>query len=339
MSENLMRCHNDHPECPRIRPYRESDADRALDIFRRAIRHRGPERYNARQTAAWAAAANDPLSFHKRLARGFTVVAEKDWHAVGFAQLFPPDTVEMIYLDPDHAPGGIGGQLLTALERHARSLGQIVLDTKASLLARPFFGKHGYHALGRELVIREGVAIPRVPMRKLLPHPAPARWAIIGNAGSGKSTLARKIARLTGAAILNLDALAWAQDTPTPERRPLGDIQQQLDSFCAEHERWIAEGCYDDLVAGILRFGPCLVWLRTDVETCLARCRSRDFEPLKFASPEEQNAALPALLDWVAKYPERKGPMSEAAHHSLHEIYQGRKYQVRAEGCPTPPPE
>jgi adenylate kinase family enzyme/GNAT superfamily N-acetyltransferase len=304
-------------------------------IFRDAIRVRGPEQYDLRQVAAWAAAADDPPSFHKRLARGFTVVAEENGNAVGFAQLFPSDVVEMIYCDPGHAHGGIGGHLLVALEHRARSLGQVILDTKASLLARPFFETHGYHALGRETVTRGGVTIPRIPMRKLLRDPPPSRWAIIGNAGSGKTTLARKIAQLCGAAVLDLDTLAWAENTPTPERRPPGGTRHLLDSFCAEHESWVAEGCYEDLVAEILPFDPCLVWLRTGVDVCLARCRSRDFEPHKFASPAEQNAALPALLEWVAEYPDREGPMSESAHRALFETYQGRKHEVCPEGNPT----
>jgi GNAT superfamily N-acetyltransferase/adenylate kinase family enzyme len=327
--------YNHYPERLRIRLYRESDGDRLVRIFRDAIRALGPEQYDARQVAAWAAAADDPPTFHKRLARGFTVVAEQDGNAVGFAQLFPPDVVEMIYCDPGHAHGGIGGQLLVALEHRASSLGQVILDTKASLLARPFFEKHGYQALGREVVTREGVAIPRFPMRKLLPDPPPSRWAIIGNAGSGKTTLARKIAQLTGASVLDLDTLAWAANTPTPERRAVAETRRLLDSFGAEHETWIAEGCYEDLVAELLRFDPCLVWLRAGVGACLSHCRSREFEPHKFASLAEQNAALPALLEWVAGYPDREGPMSEAAHRALFETYQGRKREVVPEGNPT----
>jgi adenylate kinase family enzyme/GNAT superfamily N-acetyltransferase len=329
-----MHHDNDHPERPRIRLYRASDADRVLCVFRDAIRVRGPEQYDDRQVAAWAAAADDPPTFHKRLKRGFTVVAEWDKHAVGFAQLFPSDVVEMMYCDPGHAHGGVGGQLLAALEQRAVSLGHIILDTKASLLSRPFFEKHGYHALELETVTRGGVAIPRMPMRKLLPAPTPSRWTIIGNAGSGKSTLAGKIARLTGAAVLDLDTLAWAEDTPTPERRPVDETRSLLESFCSEHASWIAEGCYEDLVAEILPFDPCLVWLHPPVDACLAQCRSRAFEPHKFASLEEQNAMLSSLLDWVADYPVRKGPMSEATHRALYETYQGRKYEMRPEGSP-----
>lgn len=52
------------------------------------------------------------------------------------------------------------------------SLGQTVLDTKASRLARAFFEKHGYHALALEAVMRGGVEIPRFHMRKVLPDAA-----------------------------------------------------------------------------------------------------------------------------------------------------------------------
>ena len=152
-----------------IRSYREADAECVARIFRDAVWMLGREKYDARQTAAWAAAADDLPSFRKRLAQGFTVVAEREGQAVAFGQLFPSDVVEMLYCDPAHARIGAGTLLLNALENQARSRGQIVLNTKSSLRARSFFNRHGYREVGKEIVTRNGVAIPRFSMRKLLP--------------------------------------------------------------------------------------------------------------------------------------------------------------------------
>jgi hypothetical protein len=91
------------------------------------------------------------------------------------------------------------------------------------------------------------------------------------------------------------------------------------------------------LVAATFPFDPCLVWLGTGVDECMARCRTRDFEAHKFASPSEQHAALPALLDWVEAYPLREGPMSQAAHRTLYEGFDGRKRETRASHRPSDP--
>ncbi len=313
-----------------VRHYKDSDTDRLAHIFRDAVRVRGPKEYDSRQTEAWSAAADDPTAFSQRLARGFTMVGEQDGQVVSFGQLFPSDVLELLYCDPAVSRKGMGGFLLTALENHARTQGQLVLDTKSSLVACPFFSNHGYREVEQEVVTRAGVAIPRVAMRKILLAPSPRRWVVIGNAGSGKTTFARKIAQVSGAAVLDLDTLAWREGTNSPVRKPVEEVRELLREFCTKNPAWVVEGCYEDLAAEVLPFHPCLVWIRTSVESCLSRCKTRHFEPHKFLDASEQKAALPALLEWVSAYPRREGPMSEAAHRALYESYDGEKYSA----CP-----
>ena len=327
-----MSMHPPNPQLPSliVRPCEERDILSLLRIFCDAIHQIGRHHYAEVQISAWASSADDPESFRMRLAKGLTLVAERDGHVIAFAQLNPADVVDMLFCDPIHARGGVGGRLLAALEGHAEAAGQIVIDTKASLAARDFFAKHGYQSLGGEVVTRGGVAIPRVAMRKLLVEPTRQRWAILGNAGSGKSTLARKIAELTGAAVLDLDTVAWEGETSPPTRCLFSDSRRVIREFCSAHTKWIIEGCYEDLLAAALPLDPCLVWLHPGVDVCLARCRTRDYEDHKFANPAAQEAALPALLEWVAAYPIREGPMSEASHRNLYEGYEGRKFVTRS---------
>jgi putative acetyltransferase len=154
-----------------IRPYERRDTGSLLRIFQNSVAELGRKAYDPRQTSAWSASAGDADAFCDRLSRGFTVVAERDGKVIAFGQLHPPDVVDMLYCDPGHAGVGVGGRLLAALEARAKDMGQVVIDTKASLVACGFFASHGYQSICEEVVTRNGINIPRHSMRKLLAPP------------------------------------------------------------------------------------------------------------------------------------------------------------------------
>jgi adenylate kinase family enzyme len=68
---------------------------------------------------------------------------------------------------------------------------------------------------------------------------------LLGNAGAGKTTFAHHIMSDGPVPCLSLDEIAWAQGA---ERKPLPESLRELDRFLESHNRWIIEGCYDDLV-------------------------------------------------------------------------------------------
>lgn len=153
------------------------------------------------------------------------------------------------------------------------------------------------------------------------------RTAILGNSGSGKSTLARSLAAESDppTPILDLDTIAW---DPGPIPRPRERAFAQLDTFCSA-DAWILEGCYGDLVGHALaRWQPELILLDPGLDTCLAHCRARPWEPHKYPSKAAQDQNLEFLLDWVADYYVREGPMSAKAHRALFDAYTGPKRRL-----------
>ncbi len=70
---------------------------------------------------------------------------------------------------------------------------------------------------------------------------------IFGNSGSGKSTLSKKLSGQYGLSHLDLDLLAWQADAPT-SRRLLSESQQDIDAFTNQHDGWVIEGGYTDLL-------------------------------------------------------------------------------------------
>lgn len=148
------------------------------------------------------------------------------------------------------------------------------------------------------------------------------RIVLLGNAGAGKSTMARRLVGDRDIARLSLDAIAFGKGA---QRRPLPESIAELRRFIARHPQWILEGCYGDLVEAAL--GDCteLRFLNPGVEACVAHCRSRPWEPDKFASAAEQQAMLEVLIDWVRQYETRDDEYGLKRHRAIFERFAGPK--------------
>lgn len=150
------------------------------------------------------------------------------------------------------------------------------------------------------------------------------RVVVVGNSGSGKSSLARWLAGAATCALLDLDTVAWEPGQIAVARDPdaaAGDVR----AFARQHDDWVIEGCYADLVGTALEFSPTLLFLNPGERQCAANCRARPWESHKYASQEEQDSRLAFLLTWVSEYYTRSGPMSLAAHRALFDRYEGAK--------------
>ena len=101
---------------------------------------------------------------------------------------------------------------------------------------------------------------------------------------------------------LSLDEIAWDRDA---RRKPLEESLILLGQFLASNDQWIIEGCYGDLVEAALPHCSERRFLNPGVETCVAHCNRRPWEPLKFSSAEEQNTMLRQLIQWVEDYESR----------------------------------
>ena len=150
------------------------------------------------------------------------------------------------------------------------------------------------------------------------------RIVIFGNSGSGKSTLARQFASEYGLAHLDLDTLAW-QDSSPPQRKPIEESFVEISRFVDDHQSWVIEGCYSDLLSLAMKAADKLIFLNPGVEICMDNCRSRPFEPHKYESREAQDRNLEMLLDWVRQYPDRVDEFSLQSHQKLFNEFAGNK--------------
>lgn len=157
--------------------------------------------------------------------------------------------------------------------------------------------------------------------------PSERRIVLLGNSGSGKMTMALALRREHGLAHLDLDSIAWAEPG---ERLPLAESVAALHAFAREHGAWVAEGSYASLARAALPLCTELWFLNPGVEACVANCEARPWEPEKYASPEEQDARLPFLLDWVRSYEHRGDEYGLAQHRVLFDAFDGPKREIGA---------
>lgn len=150
------------------------------------------------------------------------------------------------------------------------------------------------------------------------------RVAIVGNSGSGKSTLAARLSTAADTPVLDLDTVAWVPGKIAVPRDPR-DAATDVGTFCNSNEDWIVEGCYASLITAALSFRPQLIVLDPGVNQCTANCRSRPWEPHKYASKEEQDEHLAFLLGWATDYYSRDDDMSLLAHKRVYQDYDGPK--------------
>lgn len=150
---------------------------------------------------------------------------------------------------------------------------------------------------------------------------------IFGNSGSGKSTLA-KLLEAQGLKHLDLDSLAWLPVTP-PKRRPLEESYERLRGFASEHEGWVIEGCYSDLLQYASQWANEMIFLDLTIEECQENARNRPWEPHKYESKEAQDKNLAMLLDWIGQYETREDLFSRSAHQRLFEAFNGMKRRIK----------
>jgi len=121
-----------------------------------------------------------------------------------------------------------------------------------------------------------------------------------------------------------LDTLAWLDSSP-PQRKPIEESFAEISRFVDDHQSWVIEGCYSDLLNLAMKTADKLIFLNPGVETCMDNCRSRPFEPQKYESQKAQDKNLEMLLNWVRQYPDRVDEFSLMSHQKLFNEFTGNK--------------
>lgn len=147
----------------RIRPCQEWEISSLHELFYDTVHAIGVGYYTNQQLSAWAPREWDQKSWEFRLLRQHTVVAVRGESILGFGSLAEHGVLDMLFVHSGHQGQGIGTALCDHLEQAA---GNQIIQTHASMMARPFFEKRGYKLIKEQQVCRKNVWLRNYFMEK-----------------------------------------------------------------------------------------------------------------------------------------------------------------------------
>lgn len=148
-----------------IREYQPEDCAALAKLFYDTVHSVNAKDYTPPQLAAWAPEQRDMKKWAGSFADSFCVVAVQSGEIIGFGDIRPDGYLDRLYVHRDHQRTGVASALCDTLEQAVRA-GRVT--THASITARPFFAKRGYHLIREQQVERQGVLLTNFVMEKVL---------------------------------------------------------------------------------------------------------------------------------------------------------------------------
>jgi GNAT superfamily N-acetyltransferase len=155
-----------------IRKARLSDAPEVAAVMRASIRRLACGFYSPRQIAAWSSLP--PLYHLWAMTAGGEeyLVAEESGRLVGYAARRGRE-ISAVFVERRRARAGVGGALLSRLERNARRGGARIVVTRAALSGAPFYRARGFSG-GRRIRVPlpdGGALVALLLWKRLSPRP------------------------------------------------------------------------------------------------------------------------------------------------------------------------
>lgn len=149
-----------------IRKYRIKDLSPLVRLFTDSVHELTATAYDETQRFAWASRTPDLDSWQQRLESLDTLVAEDGERLAGFISYGPDGHIDLIFTAPNYARRGVASALYRQCEENLIALGVSELYTEASVVARPFFQRHGFEVEDERRTIVRGAHFLRYVMRK-----------------------------------------------------------------------------------------------------------------------------------------------------------------------------
>jgi putative acetyltransferase len=152
----------------RTRLFNQSDLEECIALFRETVHNVNSKDYSQAQVDVWAPRTIDKYNWNRRLSENITYVVEYDKQILGFANLTPLGLLDLMYVHKDFQRQGVATVLLRKLEEQAKNSGLKEIFLEASVTAKTFFERLGYHVESAQNKELRGVKFDNFIMKKLI---------------------------------------------------------------------------------------------------------------------------------------------------------------------------
>ena len=151
-----------------IRKYQTQDLSPVVRLFTDSVHELTAAAYDETQRYAWASRTPNLDTWQQRLQAMETMVAEDGSTLAGFISYESDGNIDLVYTAPNYARQGIASALYLEAEQQLKAKGVKELHTESSVVARPFFERHGFEVIEEQRVTVRGAHFLRYIMHKPL---------------------------------------------------------------------------------------------------------------------------------------------------------------------------
>jgi putative acetyltransferase len=151
-----------------IRKATEKDLDAILALFESTILHVSAKDYSPAQVTAWAGGVRKRDKWKQKIRKHYFLLAFMEKKLVGFASITNNGYLDFLYVSKDHQRKGIAKALYNELEAYAKFKHLALIETDASITAKPFFKKAGFETLQQQQVLIDDIVLTNFKMKKVV---------------------------------------------------------------------------------------------------------------------------------------------------------------------------
>ena len=147
-----------------VREVQADEADLLGRVMYDAVHIGAAGAYSSEQRAAWLPEPPTGPTWRDRLLSQTCFVAEAEGAILGFMTLSDDGLIDLAFVHPDHIGRGVAYALYQTVLEQAKALQISCLRTEASLMAKPFFTRQGWHVVKQQQVDCHGVQLTNFQM-------------------------------------------------------------------------------------------------------------------------------------------------------------------------------
>lgn len=150
----------------KLRKYVAGDCKEISVLFFNTVHRVNAKDYTKSQLDAWASGTVDLVAWENAFLEHDTVIAEERGTIIGFGDIDHSGYLDRLYVHEEYQGQGVATAILWELEGNARENGIAKFCTHASITAKPFFEKQGYHVISENTVVRGTISLIHFMMEK-----------------------------------------------------------------------------------------------------------------------------------------------------------------------------